>query len=69
MLPRAVSLFVHRNSQRSVAMTIGLSDATRSAPAPRLPIRRRGGALTFTLLLVIALFELLRGPRRRSRRF
>ena len=52
-------------------MTIGLSDATRSAPAPRLPIRRRrrGGALTFTLLLVIALFELLRGPRRRSRRF
>lgn len=51
-------------------MTIGSSDASRGAQAPRLPVRRRrrGGALTFTLMLAIALFELLRGRRRRSRR-
>ena len=37
--------------------------------APRLPTRRRrSGAFTFTLMLAIALFELLRGPRRRTRR-
>lgn len=35
---------------------------------PRRPLRRRrGGALTFTLMLAIALFELLRGPRRTRR--